>query len=589
MKGRLMHRVLVLTWGGLVHLAAGLIMGRRYHLLMSPDGSAMLGRVAGRARAALLARGLAHDALDLVPDLRPVHHEWTTMLVNTSGIYGRLEKALARHFGIGRTEIGQRGYDRACWAQQSQWIGANLYSALVLDTISRRHATGVTIGGLGVDLAAILEIAAGRPGPAMGWLRRVLRYGVTAALSFGGLIVLTLYAMSRLRRHLPPPERVLAGVDFVLTERFVPMITDVLDDPGQLVFVFRSAALQRSWHHATEGYRWAIDGDGAFDLKGGLAAIGRFTADLWRLWRAFGGVAPVIFRHIAMFPYRKCRYRALANLYAFDHYLSGDSYNPQHILRTDEFRRSNMATVGLNYGLPLPSIVDANVRYVDYDIYLSPNSHIFRHYYAETWPPEMVIDKIGTFALTREQLARRDHPRDGSVIFFASPMAKEQEMFEHVLDFARRCPQRKVLVKIKAGSKRHGGCGYVLDAALPPNVVETEEDSYQLMLRSSYAVLGPGSTVAVEAAYLGVKTFIFDLEAPDKANYFRNFPEIIVDSGEVLAGRISSIDSGRTTYPWDRLGDLTDLGDAPMHDVVRRHLGLPPLAPAPLRVMGAAR
>ena len=77
----------------------------------------------------------------------------------------------------------------------------------------------------------------------------------------------------------------------------------------------------------------------------------------------------------------------------------------------------------------------------------------------------------------------------------------------------------------------------MIENGSPPNVRQTKEDSYKLILQASYALSGP-STIAAECVQFGLATWMLDLDPTIKYVHYRNFPGFCVTEPEEVINRI---------------------------------------------------
>ena len=106
---------------------------------------------------------------------------------------------------------------------------------------------------------------------------------------------------------------------------------------------------------------------------------------------------------------------------------------------------------------------------------------------------------------------------------------------------------------------------------LPPNVFDTAENSYTLMLKGRYAFCTRNTTIAVESMQAGLMTFIIDPSGGDhRSGYWSNWPDLIVASARDATERIRDIENGISEYPWSQVLNLTLVGPRDVPSAVRR-------------------
>ena len=123
-------------------------------------------------------------------------------------------------------------------------------------------------------------------------------------------------------------------------------------------------------------------------------------------------------------------------------------------------------------------------------------------------------------------------------------------------------------------------------------MIETRQDSYELMLEGQYAISND-STVIAEAIGYGQYCFMYDVYlevAPDDghSSIYRAYPEICVNSADAFERCIREIERGQWEYPREKLSDLIDLSGINPFDRIRTTIGLAPKAPLePIKLSAA--
>lgn len=362
---------------------------------------------------------------------------------------------------------------------------------------------------------------------------------------------------------------------------FGMMIREILDSPRQCLVIFGSKKLLETDAKQAVGCDAQIVHDGVCSPGQFLEIVAFLVRDILHLLKLSWSYQPDHALQAMQMPVYRATIRMLMNKSRFQYCLTGQDYNVEHILRKMEFAVTGTVSLGLNQGLPVPTGRDPHLIYIDYDVYYTYGVFIYKHFLSNTCSPSMVVRGIGGFSLPRDvlhELRSPEYERPKDFIFFASPMATIDDIAKVAFKVMESFPDRRMYIKVKGNAKRRGGCRRLLeclDEMDDARLIETEEDSYQLMRRASYAIGGPTTTIITECLHYGLKTFVADLR-PDLPNCYRAYPGLCVDSAEAIIESIQAMESGAADYPWANYAELTDLSNRIVFDVMRADMGLPP-------------
>mgnify|MGYP001404839955 CR=1 FL=1 len=192
---------------------------------------------------------------------------------------------------------------------------------------------------------------------------------------------------------------------------------------------------------------------------------------------------------------------------------------------------------------------------------------------------------IGSIGLDREAFGKIGNPRPQDIIVFLSHDLQAERYVSALNEIALRFQDRKLICKIKESQFSHGTAEFFLDAIRtgPDNLIESREDSYELMLQGQYAISND-STVLAEAIGYGQCAYFYDVYdevAPRDGHptIYRDYPEICVSSAKQFEERIRDIEGGKSQYPRETLSGLINLSGVNPFDRIRATIGLEPKAP----------
>jgi hypothetical protein len=402
--------------------------------------------------------------------------------------------------------------------------------------------------------------------------RRIINWALAGAVTAAGMI----FVLARLRPGLAPPEPRLLGATFVLDQRHYPMLREIVDADEQVTSIFLTRNDVKEHQQDPDGFGSCSVFSGRFDVQTAIGIVVDLSQGLVRLARRLGHLDPVHFRAMARLPIVRVRYRGLLRRYGFKFIFGRDDYNAEHIMRTRELRRTGGVSMGINHGLPTTNLIEPGWRYLDFDIYYVFGRHLYDRYYRGILGANMTVTPVGTFGVNRAQLRKITQRRTRDIVYFVNPGPFEEAQSRTMRDVAKAFPDRTIWIKIKSSRKLQGYCEATLNLldGYATNLVETEENSYELLLRHGYAVCGL-STIAAEAIQLGVKTFVLDVQPAHMPNLYRDFPGLCAGSGEEVASRIQAMESGVESFVRDQFADLIAL-DTNIFDTIRADIGLPP-------------
>lgn len=392
------------------------------------------------------------------------------------------------------------------------------------------------------------------------------------------------HVAARLTIDKPRRERFDLAYDFVADPISRLLVDEICDQSSSTLAVFRNRAIQRQFGATVP--RGCIASDGAFSAVQAWRTLADAAGDGLRLARVCRAWPPALFGAALKLVFHRVKVRGFLNKYDLRRFWSRDDYNAEHAVRTAELRDRGVRSYGINHGVPTPEIISPAWRYLDYDVYFVFGRYLYDHFYRETWSPRMTVRPVGSYRMTRAQLARLGRPRPRDVVYFPAEESDRETVLREVLKIARAFPDRAFYVKPKRldGAERGrtypGGGPYCqatlgADETVPPNMIETHRDAFELMLETSIALTG-GSTVTLESIQFGLAVFLIDSLPQNKPFLYRLFPGLCYRRAEDVIDRIRALDAGVWRFPRETFGELVDLSGRVVFDVLREEMGFAP-------------
>lgn len=377
----------------------------------------------------------------------------------------------------------------------------------------------------------------------------------------------------RIRLKPEAPQDVFLGSDFSGHPRDVSVWREIAAEGHEVVVVFRSRKERSADARRAEGFPCTAPGEGQWSFQrawGECRESWRHLRAIWRVARVF---VPKLAFQAYLLPLRRIKIRQLLTRYRFRNFWVRDDYLVDHILRSQELRRVGGKSIGVAHGLPIAATLVPSWRYIDCDTYMVQGLGILRHY-GDRWAPWMKVIASGSLGLTRELETRLAAPRPNNIIFQAKPSQGSEPVAALLDALAAAFPDRKIFLQFKRSFRKSFLADVFRQAGRRyPNVVETEENIYELFLRARYLITTP-STIGPEAIQFGLCAFMIDCDCR-KSLYFRDFQEFCENSPDELVRRIRGIEDGSYTYRFADY-DLMINREGRFLDQFRSELGLRP-------------
>ena len=305
-----------------------------------------------------------------------------------------------------------------------------------------------------------------------------------------------------------------------------------------------------------------------------MDALKTSTREVFFLYRKLWQLDPILYWQIVKLPYRRILYRGLFNLYRFKNFWGRDDYNVEHIIRTQELRKIGCHHFGTLHGQPAEPPILPQLRYILFDTYYIFGTDWHKRYNTATWPTEMKVKAVGSFALTRQKLKQLQYPRPDDIASFIKESFQSAETLKAIIHVAKAFPDKQVYLKPKGVPQ--GQFKKLIDEHLsfgPNNIIQTQEDSYEILLKTNFCLSDP-STLVAEAAQFGLASYCLAFSSEWKSLYWRRFPGLCPESAEEIISNIKAISNGTARYPIERYCDLINLTGEIIWDTVLTDMGL---------------
>lgn len=575
-----MKEILLLTEASLPRLLWRSILGR-------PTGIVACRSIIGGATRhlewladRLVATGRVTRILDARPDLAPFTDYGD--LMRLADPFVEAEPWIGRYFKFDQSDddYGEYAiaYRHVCCNAVFQRFGA----AFVIDGAISETAPGETrVSGLdAVDRGYYRNRFSDRLAAGPGRPRLVLLVNFMLLLST--ILRSAFWIIRRIRAAPPPPETVFMGSDYVGGNHDRLLWDEVVDGGGDVMVVMRNAATAGAFAETMGRHRHCLASDGWFRPGDGLKALRQMARHSLGIFRRGRRLPSDFFRKLVVLPHKRMVYRALFNRFRFRFFWSRDEYNADHIMRSQELRKTGAVSMGLMHGIPGICVLSHQMRHLDYDRFYMLGRDQYERFYRHTWPSHMKVSAIGSFGVTRDEIKKMMAPRPNNIACFLSPSYHQEQIMAGIEDLARRFPDRTVFLNIKTRKYTRGSMGQALNRLLaraPENLILDWRRSYELLLECQY-VVNESSTLTAEAAQFGLCAFVFDPDPRTRNLYYRQIPEICLDSMADIARRIGQIEAESWRYPRDRFGPIINLTGDVSWDLIRADMGLPPNGPA---------
>lgn len=511
----------------------------------------------------------------------------------------KIEPWLDKFYRFADVDHWNSDYSRP--VKQSVWLSVERFSNIVL-AIDALRRDGVwetaQFVGLNRDIVGMYEAYRGVRPPGF-WLRTPFpRWAFNLLQAVSLMMYVPIEAARHTRLRAPLRDDFLLGSTYAADPRLFKNLSDISDRRDQVCVVFPNADARR---RATErfdlsGFATCTITDGRLSPGRSLLAMAATVADIVRLTSKFADYRAVLFFQVIKLAVHRFRYRALFSTYRFRFFWGRDDHDPVHQIRSQELRRVDGVSLGINHGIPVSNLLEPGWRYIDFDIYYVFGRHLYERYYADTWPRHMKVNAIGSFGMSRNELREVKVSRTKDIVVFANPTLNNPLIVRTAQELALAFPDRTVFFKSKPPPKD----SFFTDLfdelqPFPENLVFLNaglEVTYDLLKWCGYAI-ATISTVGAEAIFFGAKTFILDTQPRHYPLYYRDFPGLCFREPEHVIERIRRLEAGTTRYRWEDFAGLVDLSNRDPYDTIRADMGLAPKGPdtvvEPLRRLRQAR
>jgi hypothetical protein len=522
---------------------------------------------------AMIARGRARRAIELAPEYNHVQEYPSRILLYD--IFADSEEWQNRHYGFDAADEAAPDYAFAYRQVTCNYARLKHFPWLLIEAAIRGAGTSkIRFIGLPFDTVSGLEAYWGRNFTPM---VKPMRFPNAVANFFTAIAVtkITLvWIVSRIRPWRKAGEPVFFAADYMEDPKDMALYDEIADG-GSVLLVQRDPSRKFEPYDRLRPYQHCLPRDGFFTLSGALGAIAFVLKDGLCLFRHFFRKPPALFYQVATLPWRRAVLRAFFTRFHPKFYWGRDDYNVEHILRRQELHRVGGTSLGINHGYPAYACAFPMWRYISFDRYYAFGRALYERHMKSSWASDMQICPVGTFVASREDYSRAKMERPKDIVIFTAAMVGDERMIKFIRELAAAFRDRKILLQVKhlfvdqkSGRNFITACQDGL-----PNVVHTRENVYMLFEKARYALSDP-STVVVEAIQFGLASWCIDLCPYQKSSLLREFEGLCLSEAEEAITRIHAIEAGETEYPRMSYGELIELSNRPLYDILREDLGL---------------
>ena len=358
--------------------------------------------------------------------------------------------------------------------------------------------------------------------------------------------------------------------------RYINLLQEVTSSPNDVLLIFRNKeqANEYSKRQGDKPFQARLVTDGQIEAHAFPSLLLGFLTESLAFLSAGYRLPEQLCFELLKLPFYRLVYRAFLQKYSFRNFLGRDDYDTRHIIRTNELRKSNARALGINHGLPHPSRYYGVWRYLDFDYYYTFGTDIYERYLKFTWSDRMVVRQGGSFGMSTKQMQRLNSSRPNNIVIFTNTMPGYEVLLDWAVDIAHRFPDRTVFLKHKRsrGGEVYSGSAVKLPTNIPPNLIESSDNSYNLMEVCSFALSTPNSTIVVEAIQFGLATFVWNARETLATSYYRNFPYLCLDRSAEFSQHIEEIESGKASYPTEQFSKIAHLSEKTIYSIIRDDL-----------------
>jgi hypothetical protein len=514
----------------------------------------------------------ASYAYESCPDLDHVREVFAE--IHLYNIFGKIESWQNSFFDFVNVDEKIPDYAMAYKHLTCNYVRTNYFTLLLLDQFSHfDDISKIRLSGLLPSTEGAFKAFNTRRSPP-NWIKshsfpwlifNVVIYILITTFSMGWII-------SRIRPVHAGPREVLLAADFIGDTRDLILFRD-FEKNGQILLVRRAKNPNFQDEHALEAYIKCKPKDGVFGLLGALKAIGLIITDSCRLFRLFCHREPSHFFNIIALPFRRIVLQALFNKYRPTYFWGRDDYNVEHILRRQELHKFGGQSLGINHGFPSYANLFPQWRYISFDRYYSFGQDVYERIYKETWAKNMKVVPVGVFGVDRKMYKWVDMKKPKDMVVFCAVYTGNSTLVEIVRKLALAFPDRTIWLQIKSNYRDFKrtkefivSCTTGLD-----NVSCTTDSPLKLFPKASYAI-SDASTTVIEALQFGLVSFMADICKIHEVCFYREYPELCINSAETVIRRIIDLEAGKWSYPRQSYGGLVDLSKRPYADIILEDL-----------------
>tara|TARA_R110002167_G_C12703706_1_gene654022 strand:- start:8419 stop:10206 length:1788 start_codon:yes stop_codon:yes gene_type:complete len=555
----------------LVHVLWAKWQGRQPILMDVDSHLPILSEPLIRLRDWLIKRDWARSYASLDDEFKAIETYWPRVMFYD--VFGDTEAWQDQYFEVDN-DAPMHGYDYA----EHHVICNFAKSKHVTFLVARKlHEQGIPFDLVGAphDTASGLAAYASSPQPSTSMFRPVCHRVLNIAITLFTLLYTYFWILRRVRVTQPSEEPVFFAADYNGDPRDHALFEDI-QSGGRLLVVPRNAHFQGRAREINVNDKIIASLSGCHtSISCALQCAAMATRDILSCYVRRGYQRTGLFSHLIKLPFKRAQYRIFFDTYRPKFYWGRDDYNEQHIIRRQELRRIGGVSLGLNHGYSHYANVYPMWRCISFDIFYTFGRAQYDGYTRGLWANDMVIRTAGPFGVPKAAFHQRNAPKPQDIAVFCSAFITVPQFMDLVHTLAEAFPEKIVWLQLKSifigtpdGDAFIAACSDKYE-----NIKYTNAPIYEIFQKAQYVFSDP-STIIVEAAHYGCKSFFADVFPEQKRTLFRDFPEICIRSGTDAVQMINKLENDGHIYPLKDLATLVINSEDTFYDIVREDLGL---------------
>ena len=265
------------------------------------------------------------------------------------------------------------------------------------------------------------------------------------------------------------------------------------------------------------------------------------------------------YRQIVFFPFKKIKYTAFFTRFKCSYFLGRDDYDPKHIIRNQELKKTGGISIGINHGIDSINKVAYMLRYLYFDQYYMHGIFQYNHIYKKYWPPKMKVKAVGSMMVRPKQYYEIIRVSGRGVAIIVAPSFHQNLIFEGVWRIVKEFPELNFFISTKWKHRSGGIFGQLYQDLInsgTSNVREYTGQIYDLIPKCKY-IFSESSTLLAEAVYFNRIPLCYDPDPSFKFLYYRAFfGECISKTPIELIERIQQTMHSKVSFEGQKLDQL---------------------------------